>query len=187
MSVYSGEVKCKFSGHGGHITALSWSECDRTICSVSTSGACLFWDCATYQRLQQVECINKLQQWSAVAAMPGFGQATARGASGLVHVLQDGKVTCEIGVPPGTHLGMTLLASGNVLVLGDAAGNLLSYPWSSSIPANDRLRQQIRTAAHSAAVMYIFSAANETLLVSAAADGTIIVWEPQVCFNLSKK
>lgn len=182
LCLYSGEMKCKLSGHGGPITGLSWSEGDRTLCSVSTDGACLFWDCATQQRLQQVEYINKLQQWSSVAAMPVFGQATARSAAGLVHVCQGGDSTCEIGVPPGRNLGLALLASGKVLVIGDALGNLLCFPWSSTISGGERVRQQLRTASHSAAVIQICSAANESLVVSAAADGTVIVWDVQVRF-----
>lgn len=182
MCLHSGVVKCKLSGHGGPITGLSWSDGDRTLSSVSTDGACLFWDCATYQRLQQIEYINKLQQWSAVAAMPVLGQAAARSATGLVHQVQDGDVSCEIAVPPGTNLGLALLAAGKVLVTGDAMGNLLCYPWSSTIPGRDRVRQQLRTASHSAAVMHICPAANETLLVSAAADGTVVVWDTEVGF-----
>lgn len=182
MCLHSGNIKCKLSGHGSPVTALSWSDGDRTLCSTCTGGACLFWDCDTHQRLQQIEHINKLQQWCAVASMPPFGQATARGATGLVHTVQDGEVSCEITVPPGTNLGLALLGAGKVLLIGDAVGNLLCFPWSPTLPARDRMRQQFCTAAHSAAVICICPAANETLLVSAAADGTIIVWDTQVRF-----
>jgi WD40 repeat protein len=183
MCLHSGDVKCKLSGHGGPITGISWSDGDRTLCSVATDGACLFWDTYNHLRLQSMDHIDKLQQWCGVAAMPALGQATARGATGLVQVIQDGRASSQIAVPAGVNLGLALLGAGRVLVVGSAMGKLLCYPWSSTVPGKERVRQQLRTAAHSAAVMRIYPAANEALLVSAAADGTVIVWDMQVCFS----
>lgn len=180
MALHSGDVKCKFSGHGGLVTGLSWSEHDHTLCSVSSDGACLFWDISSQQRLRQVEYINNMRPLSAVSAMPVPGYATARSTSGQAQAIVDGDVSCEVAVPPGAGLGMELLGDGNVLVLGDAMGNLLCYPWSSCIPARDRIHKRLLTTSHSAAVISVCAAANETLLVSAAADGTVIIWDAQV-------
>jgi WD40 repeat protein len=180
VALYTGECMGKLRGHGGPITALSWSEGDRTLCSASSDGAVLFWDGASQQRLQRFEHVNKILQLGAVAAMAPQGHASSRAASGLVCELQNGQVVCEVGLPPGRQLPICLLAGGRVLIGGSSCGALLSYPWAPELPGPARARQQMQTPAHSSRVQHLRSVANETILVSAAADGTIIAWDMQV-------
>jgi len=172
----SGGVVARLTGHASTVTGLSWMHDDHVLCSASLDGTVIFWNCQTRQRLQDFDYANKMQQFQSVFAMPQIGRVTIRAKSGLLCCIERGDLITHTSGPTGNMLGSCLLGFGRVLLVGDAVGNIHSWPWHGK----QEVGRSSQLPAHSAQLLHLCACAGQSMLVSAAADGTVIVWDVQV-------
>lgn len=166
----------RLKGHASTVTALSWSQDDQILCSASVDGSVIFWNWRTRQRIQDFDYTNKCQQVQTVMAMPEDGHVTIRAQSGQVFYIEHGEVVKHVPGPPGKVAGACLLGYGRILLIGDRAGNIHSWPWH----AKPVICAPLLISAHSVALLHMCSCAGQSMLVSTATDGTVIIWDMQV-------
>lgn len=172
----SGEVVARLKGHASTVTSLSWTHDDQILCSASVDGTVMFWNWQTQQRLQDMEYANKQQQFQSVFAMSTNGHVTLRSQSGILCCIEHGELVKLASGPSGKALGTCLLGSGRVLLVGDTAGNIHCCPWHTKSGECDPPQH----SAHSTPLLHMCACAGQSMLISSAADGTMIVWDLQV-------
>lgn len=174
---FTGQVMARLKGHASTVTALSWTHDDRILCSASVDGSVIFWNWKTRQRLQEFDYTNKLQQMQSVMAMPKEGHVTIRAQSGLISCVEHGEAVKNVSGPPGKAAGACLLGFGSILLIGDTVGNIHCWPWH----VKPGISSPQLLPAHSVALLHICSCAGQSMLASTAVDGTVIIWDLQVC------
>jgi WD40 repeat protein len=188
ISLYN-TLACTFVGKlKGHLSAVStirWAADDRTLLSTSSGGVVYVWDIVTMQRLRECEFINKACNFHGLQISADGHRAAARSTQGEIHLLSCGASVHHVMVPPGANLPIVLTAGERMLLAGTAAGEIIAWPWPEQTPAPAFYQEAVTTAAHVAPLQHMCVAGMGSLLVTAAGDGTIIVWSLQVWAALS--
>jgi WD40 repeat protein len=170
----------RLKGHMSTVTAMRWSPDDRTLLSGSAGGAVYFWDLVTMSRVRDWEYVDKVSTFSAVQLCADGKHGVVRATQGAVHIVAEGASIHSVPAAPGNAAPLALVANERMILGGTDTGDIQSWAWPPALPAPPSFAEGVVTAAHGAPLRHLCVAGNGSMLVTAADDGTILVWSMQV-------
>jgi WD40 repeat protein len=177
---FTGETYTRLKGHTGRVANVAWTRDDSILVSCSLDGAVIFWDIRSRSRLKDLQFGNKLNQFDTLVPSSDGRSAAVRSRSGTITLVKDGCAAHDVEGPAGDKTPVLVLGGEQLLAAGNGIGEIQTWPWPRAVPAPQSFQQSMALPAHGAPVSAMCVCAGGTMLVSASADGVVIVWDMQV-------
>ncbi|XP_035778469.1 cilia- and flagella-associated protein 57-like [Anopheles albimanus] len=172
ICIFTFEVVQTLKGHNGSILSLSWSTDDAILASGGNDGAIYKWNVVTGERLEEV--VQKGIQYRSLALTSDAQSVYSITNTGLIREVAKSDIAREFKIPELTPLtDMALARSDAILFVGSVKGHLynVQVPLVDTSSGNCTNFRFFNTKVTKICITY-----DDCTLITAADDGTLIVW-----------
>uniref|UniRef100_A0A1Q3G5C9 Putative golgin subfamily protein n=1 Tax=Culex tarsalis TaxID=7177 RepID=A0A1Q3G5C9_CULTA len=168
ICIFTFEVVQTLKGHNGTILSLSWSTDDAILASGGNDGAIYKWNVVTGERMEEI--VQKGIHYRSLALTSDAHSVFAITNTGLIREMCKSDILREFKIPELTPLtDIALSRSDAIMFVGTEKGHLYNVDGSNGNCSNIRF---FNTKITKICITY-----NDCTLVTAADDGTLIVWK----------
>uniref|UniRef100_A0A182NUB5 WD_REPEATS_REGION domain-containing protein n=1 Tax=Anopheles dirus TaxID=7168 RepID=A0A182NUB5_9DIPT len=175
ICIFTFEIVQTLKGHNGSILSLAWSTDDAALVSGGNDGAIYKWNVVTGERLEEV--VQKGIQYRAIALTSDAHSIYSITNTGLIREVAKSDIAREFKIPELTPLtDMALARSDAILFVGSVKGHLynVQVPLVDTSSGNCTNFRFFNTKVTKICITY-----DDCTLITAADDGTLIVWHIQ--------
>ncbi|XP_053692096.1 cilia- and flagella-associated protein 57 [Sabethes cyaneus] len=166
ISIFTFEIIQTLKGHNGKILSLSWSSDDAILASGGDDGAIYKWNVVTGERVEEI--VQKGIHYRSLALTSDANSVYAITNTGLIREMCKSDINREFKIPELTPLTDIAMSRSDVIMfVGTEKGHLYNVDGSGNC-TNFRF---FNTSITKTCLTY-----NDSTLITAAADGTLIIW-----------
>ncbi|XP_058125091.1 cilia- and flagella-associated protein 57 [Anopheles ziemanni] len=172
ICIFTFEIVQTLRGHNGAILSLSWSTDDAILASGGNDGAIYKWNVVTGERLEEV--VQKGIHYRSLALTADAHSVYSITNTGLIREVAKSDIAREFKIPELTPLtDMALARSDAILFVGSVKGHLynVQVPLVDTSSGNCTNFRFFNTKVTKICITY-----DDCTLITAADDGTLIVW-----------
>ncbi|XP_035915826.1 cilia- and flagella-associated protein 57 [Anopheles stephensi] len=172
ICIFTFEVVQSLKGHNGSILSLAWSTDDAVLVSGGNDGAIYKWNVVTGERLEEV--VQKGIQYRSIALTSDAHSVYSITNTGLIREVAKSDIAREFKIPELTPLtDMALTRSDAILFVGSVKGHLynVQVPLVDTSSGNCTNFRFFNTKVTKICITY-----DDCTLITAADDGTLIIW-----------
>ncbi|XP_058450791.1 cilia- and flagella-associated protein 57 [Malaya genurostris] len=167
ICIFTFDVIQTLKGHNGKILSLSWSMNDAILASGGSDGAIYKWNVATGDRIEEI--VQKGIHYRSLALTGDANSVYAITNTGLIREMFKSDIYREFKIPELTPLtDIAMSRSDAIMFVGTEKGHLYYVDSSNGNCNNFRF---FNTTITKICITY-----NDSTLVTAASDGTLIIW-----------
>ncbi|XP_055598286.1 cilia- and flagella-associated protein 57-like [Uranotaenia lowii] len=167
ICIFTFEVVQTLKGHNGTVLSLCWSADDLMLSSGGNDGAIYKWNVIGGERMEEI--VQKGIHYRSLAMSSDGASVFAITNSGLIREMWKSDILREFKIPNLTPLtDIALSRSDSIMFVGTEKGHLYNVDSSNGNCNNFRF---FNTAITKICITY-----NDYTLVTAADDGTLVVW-----------
>uniref|UniRef100_A0A6E8VUB9 Uncharacterized protein n=1 Tax=Anopheles coluzzii TaxID=1518534 RepID=A0A6E8VUB9_ANOCL len=172
ICIFTFEVVQSLKGHNGSILSLAWSTDDAVLVSGGNDGAIYKWNVVTGERLEEV--VQKGIHYRSIALTSDAHSVYSITNTGLIREVAKSDIAREFKIPELTPLtDMALARSDAILFVGSVKGHLynVQVPLVDTSSGNCTNFRFFNTKVTKICITY-----DDCTLITAADDGTLIIW-----------